>query len=150
MKGIQFMKNTLNKKFQFSSFSTKVSTLKNYINGEFVESKGTKFYDITNPATNELISKVPETTKEEFDYAVASAKSAFKTWKDVPLLSRQRYMFDFLRLLRERQVTLTFIYSKRINLQDVSLKNMGKSYQTQMEIFLEDWKLSSNPATYLM
>jgi malonate-semialdehyde dehydrogenase (acetylating)/methylmalonate-semialdehyde dehydrogenase len=104
MKGIQIMKKNLNKNLQHSYFSTKVTTLKNFINGEFVESKGTKFYDIINPATNELISKVPETTKEEFDYAVASAKTAFKTWKDVPLLSRQRYMFDFLRLLRERQV----------------------------------------------
>lgn len=104
MKGLQNMKKTINKKLQIFPFSSKVNTLKNFINGEFVESKGTKFYDIINPATNELISKVPETTKEEFDYAVSSAKSAFKKWKDVPLLSRQRYMFDFLRLLRERQV----------------------------------------------
>jgi len=104
MKGLQKIKKSVQHKFLFSSFSTKVNTLKNFINGEFVESKGTKFYDITNPATNEIISKVPESTNEEFDYAVASAKSAFKKWKDVPLLSRQRYMFDFLRLLRERQV----------------------------------------------
>jgi malonate-semialdehyde dehydrogenase (acetylating) / methylmalonate-semialdehyde dehydrogenase len=109
MKGLQKIKKSVPHKFQFSSFSTKVNTLKNFINGEFVESKGTKFYDIINPATNELISNVPESTKEEFDYAVASAKSAFKKWKDVPLLSRQRYMFDFLRLLRERQVKILYL-----------------------------------------
>jgi len=102
------MRKNFLKKFQSFAFSNKVPVLKNFINGEFVESRATKFYDITNPATNELISKVPETPKEEFDHAVAAAKSAFKTWKDVPLLSRQRYMFDFLRLLRERQVFSNF------------------------------------------
>ena len=78
--------------------------MKNYINGQFVESKSTKFYDIVDPSTNKLISKVPETTDEEFGHAVESAKNAFKTWKNVPLLSRQRYMMDYLKLLKDRQV----------------------------------------------
>lgn len=84
------------------NFSTKV--YKNFINGQFVESKGTKLYDITDPSNNKLLAQVPETTNEEFQHAVDSAKTAFKSWKDVPVLSRQRYMFDYLRLLRERQV----------------------------------------------
>ncbi len=84
------------------NFSTKV--LKNFINGQFVESKGTKRYDITDPSTNKLISQAPETTTEEFNLAIDSAKNAFKSWKNVPVLNRQRYIFDYLRLLRERQV----------------------------------------------
>ena len=55
-----FLRKNLNgKNFNFlKSFSTNVKTLKNFVNGEFVESKATKFYDITNPATGELISRV--------------------------------------------------------------------------------------------
>jgi malonate-semialdehyde dehydrogenase (acetylating)/methylmalonate-semialdehyde dehydrogenase len=86
------------------NFSTKV--LKNFINGQFVESKGTKLYDITDPSTNKVISQVPESTNEEFNQAVASSKVAFKSWRNVPVLNRQRYIFDYLRLLRERQVNL--------------------------------------------
>lgn len=56
--------------------------LKNYVNGQWVDSKATKFYDIVNPATQEIISKVPQTPKDEFDSAVELAKSTFKTWKD--------------------------------------------------------------------
>ena len=93
------MKRQLVKK----TFCSSVKRLKNYINGEFVESKATKFFEIRNPATAELIAEVPETPKNEFDHAVEVAKTAFKSWRNVPLLSRQRYMFDYLRLLRERQ-----------------------------------------------
>jgi len=85
------------------NFSSSVKKLRNYVNGEFVDSNAKLFYEIRNPATNELISQVPETTNEEFNHAVEVAKTAFKSWRNVPLLSRQRYMFDFLRLLKERQ-----------------------------------------------
>lgn len=33
--------------------------LKNYVNGQWVDSKASKFYDIVNPATQEVISRVP-------------------------------------------------------------------------------------------
>ncbi len=87
------------------NFSNKsVPTLKNFINGEFVESKANQFYEIHNPATNELLSLVPETPKDEFDHAVDVAKSAFKSWRNVPINTRQRYMFDYVRLLKENHV----------------------------------------------
>lgn len=81
-----------------------VPKLKNFVNGEFVESKATNFYEIHNPATNELLSLVPETPKDEFDNAVSIAKTAFKSWRNVPINTRQRYMFDYLRLLKDNQV----------------------------------------------
>lgn len=89
-----------------ANFCTKsVPKLKNFINGEFVESKATNYYEIHNPATNELLSLVPETPKEEFDHAVSVAKNAFKTWRNIPINTRQRYMFDYVRLLKENQVS---------------------------------------------
>ncbi len=97
-------------KTNIQNFSTKsVPKLKNFINGQFVESKATTYYEIHNPATNELLSLVPETTKEEFDNAVAIAKNAFKTWRNIPIMTRQRYMFDYLRLLKENQVIFLII-----------------------------------------
>ena len=59
--------------------------LKNYVNGEWVDSKATKHFDIINPATQELISQAPQTPKDEFDHVVDVAKKAYKTWKDVSL-----------------------------------------------------------------
>lgn len=81
-------------------------TTKNFINGEFKESKATKWFNIHNPATQELVNKVPQTTNEEFNEAVSSAETAFKTWKEVPILVRQRYMFDYLMKLKENHEEL--------------------------------------------
>jgi malonate-semialdehyde dehydrogenase (acetylating)/methylmalonate-semialdehyde dehydrogenase len=63
----------------------------NFFNGEFVQSKATKFYDIKNPVTQELVAKAPQSTPEEFNQIVATAKEAFKTWSRVPLMST--YLF---------------------------------------------------------
>ena len=40
---------------------------------------------MTNPATQEVIAQVPCATQEEMAQAVASAKAAFKTWKEVAI-----------------------------------------------------------------
>ena len=75
--------------------------LKNYVNGQWVESKATKHFDIINPATQEIISKVPQTPKDEFDQAVEVAKTTFKTWKDTSVQQRCRIMADYSRLIKE-------------------------------------------------
>ena len=80
--------------------------LKNYINGEFVESKATQHFEIRNPATQDLLSLVPETTDSEFDHAVQCAETAFKTWRNIPIPTRQRYMFDYIQLLKENKVLI--------------------------------------------
>lgn len=72
----------------------------NFVGGEFVQSKGTKVYEIRNPVTQELVAQAPQSTPEEFNHIVATAKEAFKTWSRVPLMSRQRYMFDLAALVR--------------------------------------------------
>ena len=72
-------------RLQQSSFS--VRTYHNFYNGEFVPSKATRFYEVRNPVTQELIARSPQSTEEEFNAIVANAKEAFTTWSKVPLLS---------------------------------------------------------------
>ena len=100
--------------FKFSNlkrFSTNTNKkiLKNYINGEFVNSESKKHFDIINPSTGETISHVPDSLPQEFNKAVSDAQTAFKTWRNVPLLTRQRYMFEYVRLLKQNQVNYFFI-----------------------------------------
>lgn len=77
-----------------------VSTCKLLIDGEFVESKATEFVDVINPATQEVVSRVPIATASEMDAAVASAESAFPAWRNTPITTRQRVMLEYQRLLR--------------------------------------------------
>ena len=59
----------------------------NFINGEFAPSKASKFFEIRNPVTQELVAKAPQSTNEEFEDAVAKAKQAFEKWSRIPILS---------------------------------------------------------------
>jgi len=67
--------------------------VKNYINGEWVESKSTTIGDVWCAATGEKIAQVPYSTKEDVDEAVKAAKEAYWEWRTTPPLSRARYLF---------------------------------------------------------
>jgi malonate-semialdehyde dehydrogenase (acetylating)/methylmalonate-semialdehyde dehydrogenase len=76
-------------------------SVKLLINGNFVESKTTEWHDVINPATQEVLAQVPFATDAEIDAAIASAKTAFKTWRNTPLAARARVMLKLQALVRE-------------------------------------------------
>jgi malonate-semialdehyde dehydrogenase (acetylating)/methylmalonate-semialdehyde dehydrogenase len=78
-----------------------VRTAKLLIDGKFVDSTTKEWRDIVNPATQELVGRVPFATKEEVDAAVASAVKAFQTWRLTPLGTRMRIMLRFQDLVRQ-------------------------------------------------
>lgn len=80
-----------------------VAVYKNFINGEFVTSESSSMMDVIDPATNELVAKVPQTTMEELEYATSCAEEAFVEWKNTPLQVRQRVMLHFQHLIRQHQ-----------------------------------------------
>ncbi|WML39900.1 CoA-acylating methylmalonate-semialdehyde dehydrogenase [Neobacillus sp. OS1-2] len=82
------------------------AVLKNFINGEWVNSGSGQTLDVPNPATNEVITKVPVSSKEDVDLAVSAAKEAFKKWKNVPVPKRARILFKYHYLLTENHEEL--------------------------------------------
>ena len=76
-------------------------TVKLLINGQFVESKTDEWRDVINPATQEVISRVPFATADEINAAVAAAKEAYKTWRHTPLAARARIMLKLQALIRD-------------------------------------------------
>lgn len=72
-----------------------------FIDNKFVQSKTDKYIDLPDPATNNLITRVPQMTDEEMKAVVASAQKAFLTWRDTTVLARQQIMFKFVALIRE-------------------------------------------------
>ena len=75
-------------------------TAKLLIDGAFVESQSAEWGDIVNPATQEVIGRVPFATLDEVDAAIASAQRAFQTWKTTPVGARLRIMLKFQDLVR--------------------------------------------------
>ena len=63
-----------------TSVAAMAPTVKLLIGGKFVESKTTEWRDVVNPATQEVLARVPFATADETDAAIASGKEAFETW----------------------------------------------------------------------
>lgn len=70
-----------------------VPVMKNYINGEWVDSDATTFGDVYNPAKGEKVATVPYGTAKDVDRAVQAAKAAYGEWRETPPLTRARYLF---------------------------------------------------------
>lgn len=64
------------------------------------KSKPDTHIPVYNPATQDVLSMLPETTMDEFHAAVESSKKAFKTWSATPVPQRARVMFKYQELIR--------------------------------------------------
>jgi len=80
--------------------SASAPTVKMLIGGKLRESKATEYFEVTNPATQELVSLVPLCTGSELDEAVDNAKDAFRKWRNTPIGTRSRVMFKLQELIR--------------------------------------------------
>jgi malonate-semialdehyde dehydrogenase (acetylating)/methylmalonate-semialdehyde dehydrogenase len=78
-----------------------VLELRNYINGEWVESKSKERWDVKNPATQKLLARVPMSTKEEVLSAIQAAKEAFPEWRRTTPLARVRCLFRLKELMEK-------------------------------------------------
>ncbi|WP_296190476.1 MULTISPECIES: CoA-acylating methylmalonate-semialdehyde dehydrogenase [unclassified Psychrobacter] len=83
--------------------------VKQLINGQFVDSDTSEWIDITDPATQEVIAKVPQTTDDEINQAVAAAQKAFQTWRKTPITTRARIFLKYQQLIREHMDELAEI-----------------------------------------
>ena len=98
---------------QWKGTSATGGTTKNFIGGEFVESKTTEWIDAHDPVcntlnrsyfqTNEytqstqtLLTRVPQTTNSEFMAAIEAASHAYKSWSRTSVVTRQRFVLEYV------------------------------------------------------
>lgn len=86
--------------------------LQNFINGIWVSSNSGQTLNVPNPATNELLTKVPVSTKADVNDAVFAAKEAFNKWKKVPVPKRARILFKYHSLLTDNHEELARLIVK--------------------------------------
>jgi malonate-semialdehyde dehydrogenase (acetylating)/methylmalonate-semialdehyde dehydrogenase len=73
--------------------------IQNAIDGRKVTSSSRRIAPVYNPATGEQIAKLPLSTVEEVNSAIAAAKGAAIAWGTTPPLKRIKPMFRFKELL---------------------------------------------------
>jgi malonate-semialdehyde dehydrogenase (acetylating) / methylmalonate-semialdehyde dehydrogenase len=72
-----------------------------YINGQWVESNSKNWQDIVNPATAEIIGKVPLAEASEVAAAVEAAAAAYPEWRRTPPEDRIQPLFKLKQLLED-------------------------------------------------
>lgn len=99
------------------SAATEVETLRNYIGGEWVASASKDSLDDIDPATGELLARVPLSTVADVDAAAKAARAAQPAWAAVPVARRARAVFA----LREA------LWNEREALAQLVTQDMGKA-----------------------
>lgn len=76
-----------------------LTPIENFIGGKFVAATADKFVDVINPATKEVVTRVPLSKSVDVSIAVTHAKTAFESWKDMTIKQRAAIMFKFHELM---------------------------------------------------
>lgn len=72
-----------------------------FLDNKFVSSQASQWIDLHDPATNNLVTRVPQATDAEMTAAVDSAAKAFLSWKNVSIMAKQQIMFRYTALIRD-------------------------------------------------
>merc|ERR1719401_2092115 len=94
------------------AFATEAPIVPMLIDGKKVQSKGTTFYDVHNPATGELIARTPQCTPEELKQAADSCSEAFKAWRLTPPSKRARVMHKYEGAIRDNTEALAKVLTE--------------------------------------
>jgi len=73
-----------------------------YLNGQFVHGGGRVEQDVFNPATDEVIGRLPHASRDDLDLALASAQKAFESWRKTSPMERSKVLRKVAELARER------------------------------------------------
>jgi malonate-semialdehyde dehydrogenase (acetylating)/methylmalonate-semialdehyde dehydrogenase len=86
--------------------TTATRLLENYVAGRWTPSRSGEALDVTNPATGEVLARVPLSTAAELDAAVSAARDALRAWRAVAVPERARRLFALRETLDARREEL--------------------------------------------
>lgn len=70
-----------------------------FIGGEFTPSSSGSYFQVRNPATEEVIAEVAEGTPDDVDRAVVAAEKGFEAWRHLSTYKRSRLISELARAL---------------------------------------------------
>ena len=78
-----------------------MTRLSNYSAGRWVESKASEWLDVANPATGEVLARVPLSSAQEVNAVVEAAAAAYPEWRRTPAEDRIQPLFKLKQLLED-------------------------------------------------
>src|SRR5881227_306461 len=96
------------------SMSVTVTSYKNLVGGEWVDSTAGETMEVVNPATGEAIAEVPRGTGEDVERAVAAAKQALPEWLETTPGERAELLLKLADLIDEHAEELAQLESTNV------------------------------------
>src|SRR5436190_175385 len=96
------------------SMSVTVTSYKNLVGGEWVDSAAGETMEVVNPATGEAIAEVPRGTGEDVERAVAAAKQALPEWLETTPGERAELLLKLADLIDEHAEELAQLESTNV------------------------------------
>ncbi|WP_370421106.1 aldehyde dehydrogenase [Pantoea vagans] len=78
-----------------------------YINGEFVAHQGDQWIEVINPATEALLSRIPQGSRQDASLAINAAEAAQPAWEALPAVERGVWLHKIASAIRDREPELT-------------------------------------------
>lgn len=88
--------------------------VRNYVGGEWVESRSGESFDSINPATEEVIAAAYHSSPDDVNAAVDAAREAYKSWRLTPAPRRGEILFKVAQLLAERKEELARLLTQEM------------------------------------
>src|SRR5262244_3527672 len=81
--------------------ATATLRLSNYVNGHWADSAASEWQDVINPATGEVLARVPLSDRAEVVNVVEAAAAAYPAWRRTPPEDRIQPLFKLKQLLED-------------------------------------------------
>ena len=116
-----------------------IKQYQNYINGEFVPLRADcPLIQVINPATEEIISEVPDGPESDIDSAISAAKKAQPAWGALPPIQRAHYLRKISARIREKTEFLARIISEEQG-KTLGLSRVEVSFTADYIDYMSEW-----------
>ncbi len=89
-----------------------LTKIPNYVNGQWQDSTATEWQDVVNPATGEVLARVPLSDVAEVGRVIEAASAAYPAWRRTPPEDRIQPLFKLKYLLEDQQDALARIITQ--------------------------------------
>jgi succinate-semialdehyde dehydrogenase/glutarate-semialdehyde dehydrogenase len=109
--------------------------MKMQINGKSVEAYSGEFFNIINPATGELIDRVPKGTADDAAMAVEAASLAFDSWASTSSQQRARVLYRAAGIVRQRKDELAVLLTREQGKPLTEAKNEIEGFANVLDYY---------------
>ena len=115
-----------------------MKTYQMYIDGQFVTSTSGQFFDVINPATEEVIASVTKGTVEETRAAIDAADKAQNAWEQLPAIERAGYLRKIAHGIRERAEEIARVISSEMG-KTLPLARVEVNFTADYIDYMAEW-----------